>query len=91
MIRVKEKCFETHEANVAWVLLVYGPLCRTVVVDNIGSYTSVCEAVQRVNPPRDVAIGLERSGWIRPSKTGEGPEHVRLPEANLPSFSNEAP
>lgn len=41
----KGEVFQQHEANVACVLLVQGPLFRTVVVLIMGSYTAVCEAV----------------------------------------------
>lgn len=88
MIRVKEKCFATHEANVAWVPLVYGPLCRTVVVNDMGSCTSVCDAVQHIKPPRDVAIGLELLGLTVVNM--RCPRRVRS-EAHLASSLNQTP
>jgi hypothetical protein len=37
----KGEVFQQHEANVACVALVHGPLCRTVNVDDMGSHTFV--------------------------------------------------
>ena len=50
--------FQQHEANVTWLRLVHGPLCRTVVVVIMSSHTFVCEAVQRI-----ILQEMWRSDW----------------------------